>query len=67
MQDAASLSDKQVAQVIERGTAVVLSMMQEETIDYESGFQVPAKSFTIDRLESIHKLRDFLNKKFPTS
>ncbi|MFC5528443.1 hypothetical protein [Cohnella yongneupensis] len=67
MNHVASLGDNQVAQIIERGTAVVLVLMQEELVDLEQGKIYPAKSYTIDRQSNIIQLRDFLNKTFPPS
>lgn len=58
-------NDKQVARVVVRGTSVVLSMMQEETVDVELGVTYPAKSFTVDSLDGLRQLRDLLNGVLP--
>lgn len=60
-----ALNDKQVAHVVIRGTGIILSLMQEETVDIESGFILAAKSFTVDQIEGLQNLRDLLNKVMP--
>lgn len=55
------LNDFQVAKVVKRGDSVILTLLQEEMIDYENGSLLPAKSLSISDTDAIVALRDLLN------
>ncbi|MEO2212152.1 hypothetical protein ABGV40_15015 [Paenibacillus amylolyticus] len=59
---AIALTDDQAAIVIQRGTAITLNLVEAASVDYETGKQVTASSFTITNIEGLRELRDALNK-----
>lgn len=54
------LNDSQIAMINERGTSMMLVMMQEELTEIDGKIIAPAKSYTIERKEDVIKLRDLL-------
>lgn len=58
---AAVLNDGQTAAIIERGTAIQLTLYQEELTGNDFSVIASAKSFTVTTRDSVKRLRDLLD------
>jgi hypothetical protein len=58
---AVALTDDQAATLIQRGSAVTLTIFEAELHDPERGTYIPAKSVSITNTNGLKQLRDLLN------